>query len=461
MSEPTSIPPLEFGFVEDRTVDAASLARLLESSGFAHILDLLPAAVVIVAGDGRITGFNARAESLLGVRRHTAISRSFLLLCRDTLAEGDEVLMMDEAHRPHFSVRARTGGRYGVQRHQLPGKTALDGFTLFFLSPEYARETAARPRGEQLTRDAMVLTPALERLTAKAAEALGRKVGVLLEGETGVGKSVLARQIHARSARSEGPFVHVNCGSIPEALFESELFGYERGAFTGALPGGRRGYIERAAGGTLFLDEIAEIPLTAQAKLLHFLDDGSVQLIGGGSGRQVDVSVICATHRDLAGMRMARGFRDDLYYRVSSFSLSLPPLRENNLEHWLDTLLEKVNVNRVPQLCLAPDTRRILLSHDFPGNLRELRNVLEHASIMADTVAHPIDLPAYLQLKGVPGPAQAKDGSTSLRDRVRQMERTVIADAIARWGSKREAARQLGIDVATLIRKSRADIDSA
>lgn len=461
MSEPASIPPLEFGFLEDRTIDAGAVARLLESPDFAHILDLLPVATVVVAGDGRISGFNARAESLLGVRRHTAISRSFLLLCRDTLAEGDEVLMVDETRRPHFSVRARNGGRYGVQRHLVAGLTAFDSATLFFLSPEYVREPAARARGEPQTDPTTFLSPALERLTEKAASALGRKVGVLLQGETGVGKTVLARQIHARSTRRTGPFVHVNCGSIPETLFESELFGYERGAFTGALPGGRRGYIERAAGGTLFLDEIAEIPATAQAKLLHFLDDGSVQSIGSGSGRQVDVAVICASHRDLASMRAAGGFRSDLYYRVSSFSLTLPPLREGNVEQILETLLEKVNTDRFPKLQLAPETRQALLSHDYPGNLRELRNVLDHASIMAGEVARPTDLPTYLQPRAVPGKAPATGGMASLRERVRQMERAAIEDAVARWGSKREAARQLGIDVATLIRKSRTDPDSA
>ena len=461
MSEPTSIPPLDLGFVEDRKIDPGALARLLEGSDFAHILDLLPVAALVVAGDGRISGVNARAESLLGVRRHTAIGRSFLLLCRDTLAEGDELLMADETHRPHFSVRARTGGRYGVQRHAVPGRTPINGVTLYFLNPEYTRESAVRPRGALQSRADMILTPALEQLTEKAAKALGRKIGVLLQGETGVGKTLLAREIHARSIRRDGPFVHVNCGSIPEALFESELFGYERGAFTGALPGGRRGYIERAAGGTLFLDEIAEIPATAQAKLLHFLDDGSVQSIGSGSSRQVDVSVICATHQDLSSQRIAGSFRSDLYYRISSFGLHLPPLRESDLEPVVDTLLEKMNVDRSPKLKLAPETRRVLLSHDYPGNLRELRNVLEHASIMADEVATPGDLPGYLRSTGMGGIARAAARSASLRDRVRQMERAAIEEAIACHGSKREAARQLGIDVATLIRKSRMDSDPA
>ena len=158
-------------------------------------------------------------------------------------------------------------------------------------------------------------------------------------------------------------------------------------------------------------------------------------------------------------MRASGDFRSDLFYRVSSFSLSLPPLRESRLEDILDALLEKVNTDRVPPLRLAPETRRLLLSHDYPGNLRELRNLLEHASIMAGEVATPADLPAYLQPGKVSRPASPP--SSRLRDQVRELERAVIEEAIARWGSKREAARQLGIDVATLIRKSRPDIDPA
>ncbi len=220
---------------------------------------------------------------------------------------------------------------------------------------------------------ALLLAPAIEHLADKAAIAVARRTSVLLLGETGVGKTALARNIHARSTRRDAPFVHVNCGSIPDTLFESELFGYERSAFTGALGTGKRGYIEAAAG-TLFCDEIGDIPLHCQAKLLHFLEDGSVQSVGATQARRTDTAVIAATNHDLRKQVATRAFHADLYHRIATFTLQLPPLRgRDTIAPLLDLLLARVNAERERPLQLAAAARRLLLAYDYPGNVRELR----------------------------------------------------------------------------------------
>lgn len=211
-----------------------------------------------------------------------------------------------------------------------------------------------------------------------------RSATVLIEGETGTGKEVVARAIHRLSPRVQKPFVTLNCAAIPEALLEAELFGHTRGAFTGAVQS-RTGRIEAAHGGTLFLDEIGEMPLALQAKMLRFLENGELQRVGDNETIRVDVRVVAATHRDLERMSGERSFRLDLYHRLAVFPVTIPPLRERKedipllVAYFLDKLGEEM-----PQKRLRPEAMDGLLSYEWPGNVRELGHVLERAAILAE-----------------------------------------------------------------------------
>jgi DNA-binding NtrC family response regulator len=208
--------------------------------------------------------------------------------------------------------------------------------------------------------------------------------GVLITGESGTGKEVVARQLHAEGPRRDGPFVEVNCSAISESLFESELFGHERGAFTGAI-GTRRGLAEMADGGTLFLDEVAETPLTCQAKLLRFLDSQSFLKVGGSRKVRVDVRIIAATNQDLKAMVAAGTFRGDLYYRLNVAPITLTPLRARPddilplASYWLERLSAQHGGHVVG---LAPGVEQRLVAYAWPGNVRELRNLIERLVIL-------------------------------------------------------------------------------
>src|ERR687894_671376 len=208
---------------------------------------------------------------------------------------------------------------------------------------------------------------------------------VILTGESGTGKDVLARFIHSKSARGDSPLITINCGALPESLFESEFFGHEKGAFTGATAM-KRGLIEAADGSTLFLDEIGDLPAPMQVKLLHFLEQGRFRRVGSTRDRAADVRIIAATNRRPAeDVRQGR-FRTDLFYRLNVISLHVPPLRDRRedipalTEHFLSLFRERFNR---PALDLSPEARARLNSHDWPGNVRELRNTLERAAALA------------------------------------------------------------------------------
>lgn len=209
---------------------------------------------------------------------------------------------------------------------------------------------------------------------------------VLIRGETGTGKELVARAIHQASSRSKHPFVAVNCAAIPETLIESELFGHEKGAFTGAASK-RSGLIEAAEGGTLFLDEIGELPSEAQARLLRFIQESEIRRVGSNEPRKVDVRLIAATHRDLRSMTKASEFRADLYYRINVFRIFLPALRQrgSDLLEIAEHLLKLAALRHDKEgLYLLPDAIQAMTSYDWPGNVRELENVIERAAIMVD-----------------------------------------------------------------------------
>ena len=282
---------------------------------------------------------------------------------------------------------------------------------------------------------------------------------VLIVGESGTGKGVLAQSIHQKSARSEQAFVSVNCSAIPEQLIESEFFGHTRGAFTGA-DRARKGLFVEANRGTLFLDEIGELSLPMQTKLLHAIEDKHVRAVGSEQSRVVDVRIVAATNRDLTGMVAQDTFREDLYFRLSMFQIAIPPLRERQAD--IRALLQFFmqagrNGSGVRALELDPDAEAFLMAHRWPGNVRELENVINRARILAEgdriTVA---DLPMTL-VRAVDPTLMLHDAhppGESLREQMQRVELDIIQQAIrAAKGDRKLAAQRLAISLSSLYRK--------
>lgn len=288
---------------------------------------------------------------------------------------------------------------------------------------------------------------------------------VLIQGETGTGKELVARRIHDLSSRANMPFVAVNCGALAEHLVESELFGHGKGAYTGADKS-RKGLIEVANGGTLFLDEFGELDKAMQVKLLRFLESGEVRRVGENDAFHVDVRIVCATNRDLKKMVTEGTFREDLYFRINTIELSLPPLRErkDDIPELARTLIGRYLKRRdVPDSMLSPDTINVLKNYDWPGNVRELANALERATIMCDgTTIRPEDLPSHLfkniDLSKSSAPAAASISISSSPKTLREIEMELIYKALDKYnGDKPKAAAELGIALKTLYNKLNAD----
>jgi two-component system response regulator FlrC len=299
----------------------------------------------------------------------------------------------------------------------------------------------------------------MREVLAAADDVAETSTTVLLLGESGTGKEVLARYIHRRSARAEGPWVAVNCAALPADLLESELFGHERGAFTGAAER-RTGRFELAHGGTLLLDEISELSLPLQAKLLRALQEREIDRIGGQRPIPVDVRVIAASNRDVAGMVERGQFRSDLYYRLNVFPIVVPPLRarRDDLAALVEGLLEEAaaELGRPPP-ALAADALELLSAHTFPGNVRELRNLLQRAMVRC---RGPVVGTEHLRPGTAPATASGAEGSAlpaGLPLELAALERLAIREALRRVnGNRTHAARLLGIGLRTLRNKLRA-----
>jgi two-component system, NtrC family, response regulator AlgB len=293
-------------------------------------------------------------------------------------------------------------------------------------------------------------SPVMRRLLDTARQAAGSQATILLSGESGTGKNVLARQIHHWSPRSQNPFVVVNCTTLSEHLLESELFGHVRGAFTGAIKD-KPGRLEAANGGTVFLDEIGDLSPALQTKFLRFVQEQSFERVGGVQTIRVDTRIIAASNRDLAGEVAARRFRDDLFYRLNVITLRVPPLRERSED--IMALAERMLQvqafrNHRPGLCFSPEVAATLTGYAWPGNVRELRNAIERAVVLArgDTIM-PDHLPDTL-FRESPSTAAA-----SAPKNLEEMERELIIRVLAESPTLEDAAQTLGINASTLWRK--------
>jgi transcriptional regulator with GAF, ATPase, and Fis domain len=298
------------------------------------------------------------------------------------------------------------------------------------------------------------LRPVMERVNLVAR----LDVPVLLLGETGTGKEVIARTIHEASSRSRGPFIRVNCGAIPPELIDSELFGHEKGAFTGATSS-RRGWFERADNGTLLLDEVGELPLPAQVRLLRVLQEGSFERVGGERSVSVDVRIVASTHRDLPAMAQNGEFRQDLWYRIAGFPIVLPPLRERREDipalaaHFADRAAKHFGLRPIR---LAAEDVELLVAYDWPGNVRELSSVIDRAAILGDGEGMEVAAALGSPASGVPrrsgpvsGGAPAKARS-ALDEAIRKHIESALRACRGRIEGRGGAAERLDINPHTL-----------
>jgi DNA-binding NtrC family response regulator len=314
------------------------------------------------------------------------------------------------------------------------------------------RDAAARAKQASPERTAFVgQTQAIRQVYDEARRVAASDSPVLLQGETGTGKGVLARWLHDSSPRADEPFVDLNCAGLSRELLESELFGYERGAFTGAVAA-KQGLLEVGQHGTVFLDEVGDMDLPVQAKLLKVVEEKTFRRLGDVRDRKLDVRLVCATHRDLGAQARDGHFRSDLYFRISTFRLDLPPLRErtDDIEalavHFIDALSRDLGKQK-PRL--SPASVEALRRYGWPGNIRELRNVVERALLLGDdTVIEP----ANLRFEAHPAPAAASIPDTSLT--IAQVERNHILRVLEEEAGRVDAsAQRLGISRSSLYQK--------
>jgi len=301
-------------------------------------------------------------------------------------------------------------------------------------------------------------SPALAITKQEAAQAAAGNATVLIRGESGTGKELFARAIHCTGERGDKPFIAINCAAIPEALLESELFGYEEGAFTGARRGGKPGKFELAEGGTIFLDEIGDMSLTLQAKFLRVLQERQIDRVGGTTSLPVDVRIIAATHKDIESMVQNGAFRQDLYYRINVFPLPIPPLRQRRED--LPLLIRSFFIKYCKALhktidSIETEAYEYLLHYEWPGNIRELENTMEYlVNIASGDKVLARHIPQRIKT-GLPVSPTNTLPPTVLP--IAELEKTAILGAINLFGptaeGKEKAAQALGISKATLYRK--------
>ena len=323
------------------------------------------------------------------------------------------------------------------------------------LTKKYQRELSKIQLGN-LDRDNIILkSEAMEKVMQTASKICSLDCCVLLLGESGVGKSLIAKLIHRYSSRSEGPFMCISCGAVPESLIESELFGYEEGAFTGARKEGKPGIFELADKGTLFLDEIDQLPFHLQVKLLHFLEDKEILRVGGTKYKKIDVRVIAASNQDLENLVKERKFRKDLFFRVNVIPIRIPPLRERpeDIPPLVSFFLSNCNKKYKKEKSISSGVVDILCEYDFPGNVRELSNLIERMAALAENKKiEPKDIPQYLR-KSVNTPLSLQEEELPLRKAMERLESLMIRKALEKHRSQRKAARALGVNQSTIARK--------
>jgi PAS domain S-box-containing protein len=446
--------------------------------GLRRVLDVTVDGLMVVNRDGVITMVNRSFEEIHGLPRERAVGRHVTQVIENTrmhivaqtgIAEHGELQKIGDrrvvvSRFPLYRDGKCVGAAGKIDFTDL-GEVNRLAHKVEHLQKELEalrrRKGAVAPDVRFGFGDVVALSPASRDAKESAMRAAPQGSTVLLLGESGVGKEVFAHSIHAFSTRASRPFVRVNCSAIQETLFESELFGYEDGAFTGARKGGKQGKFEMADGGTIFLDEIGDMPLSVQAKLLRVLQEQEIEKVGSEQVLKVDVRVIAATNQDLTKQADAGRFRRDLYYRLSVIPIRIPPLRER-----LEDVPELIRIfweglkkrHGIYHKALSPQAQKLLERYEWPGNIRELHNVLERALTV---VVEPVISDEQVRMIMV-GAREAPDEFSlaegcGLADLVEQTERRALGFALARTNNNRlQAAKLLGISRALLYKKMHA-----
>lgn len=324
------------------------------------------------------------------------------------------------------------------------------------LAQGYCFEISQLQKQKDLFPMALIRSESMHRVLNTAMRVAQVDSTVMIQGESGVGKGYISKLIHQASPRKDSPFIRVDCGAIPESLIESELFGYEEGAFTGARAKGKPGLFELAEGGTLFLDEVGEIPLSVQVKLLRFLEENEVVRVGGSSAKRISARVISATHRNLEDMVKKGEFREDLFFRMNIVPIRIPPLRERveDIPPLIHFFLKQLNNKCSAKKVILPRVVDCLCRYPFPGNIRELTNLVEQLVVLTPSdFINLEDLPSHVRMEDSKISYNLRRNGWNLPKVVEKTEREMIIRALKIFKSQRKAAGPLGIDQSTLARK--------
>jgi transcriptional regulator with GAF, ATPase, and Fis domain len=386
---------------------------------------------------------------------------AFTLICGILIVK----LLIDPVKR--FVIKTKG---LGIVKNVSPQKNtsvATDDMGKFTMVFEQVSELLSKVEARQLFPDIIGQSKVMRGVFNQIVKVAPKESTVLITGETGTGKELIARSIHQHSKRQDRPFVAINCAAIPESLLESELFGYEKGAFTGANTK-KPGKFELADGGTLFLDEIGDMPLETQAKVLRAIEENAIERVGAIKPTPVNVRFIAATNRNLEEMVDSGLFRQDLFYRLNVFSILLPPLRHRRED--IPLLTEKFLNEMDKERHLSSEALQVLMTNDWPGNVRELKNALESAAVLADETILPSNLPMSLKRNGIQHGSTIhlnettidSNGNADLDHRIKDYERRIIVDALRHSGGVQvKAATLLGIKERSLwhrIKKHQIDI---
>ena len=446
-----------------RHISTIFVSKLLEDQGpgdniskiFATMIDNMDQGVLVVDADNRVQFVNQTALKTLGVVQNNIIGKPVRfrpLTFESNFTHGHMQHIVSWDDKSELII----GQLHNIQGRQLFLMAFHQSHTSFSVA-----NAPDEPHIEQLVGECRVMRQ-LKRLISRIAPSPS---SVMVVGESGTGKEVVARAIHKLSGRRNKPFIAINCAAIPEQLLESELFGYVKGAFTGASANGKTGLIQAANTGTLFLDEIGDMPLMLQAKLLRAIEAREILPIGASSPIQVDIRIISATNQNLAQFIAEGKFREDLFYRLNVIPITLPPLRERqeDIELLVHYFLH-LHTHRLGSVYpgIAPDVVEILRKHRWPGNLRELSNLMEYLVnvVPSGEVIDSTLLPPNLLNNGTTEQSdvtEASEAHLSLDDAggtaLEEMEKQMIREALSRHNSKKEVADELGIGIATLYRK--------